>query len=481
MNKGIVLHYLAKAMLIGSALFLIPAAISLGYREYDTALVFLLTGGGVAFVFGLISCYKPKQQQIYTRESMVIASLLWLVFSVVSALPFYLTGAIPNIWDAIFESVSGFTTTGATVLSDVESLSHGLSFWRCFSHWVGGMGVLVLAVAILPSSGDSMYLMRAECPGPSVSKLVPKGKDSATYLYLIYLGLTVLVFIFLLFGDMPVFDSLCHAMSVAGTGGFSIKNAGISAYNSAYIEGVLTVAMILFGINFSMYYFLLVRRFRDIRKNTELKVYLIILSLATLLLMWNNYAAYGSLGKTFRAAIFQAASIMTSTGFATEDFAVWPLFSQMLLLCLMFIGGCGGSTGGGFKVQRVVLLFKSGMLSVRKLLYPNSVTLVKSDGKTLSTDVVHGVMRYLVIYIGILVGSVLLLSLQCDDFTATVTAVLSALSNNGPALGSLGPMENYGALGNFSKMVLSMDMLLGRLEILPLMILFMPSVWRKDF
>jgi len=481
MNTGIVIHYLAKAMLIGTLLFLIPAAVSLCYGEYFCALIFLLTCAGTAAVFGLFSLYKPKRQQIRTRESMVIAALLWLIFSVVSALPFYFTGEIPDIWNAIFESVSGFTTTGATILSDVECLSHSLSFWRCFSHWIGGMGVLVLAIAILPSSGDAIYLMRAECPGPSVSKLVPKGKNSALYLYLIYIGLTLLTFLFLLFGGMPVFDSICHAMSVAGTGGFSIKNAGIAAYGSAYIEGVLTVAMILFGINFSLYYFILMRQFHEVKKNTEIKVYLTIMALATILMMCNTYSIYQSVGKTFRAVIFQAASIMTSTGFATEDFVQWPMFSQMILLCLMFIGGCSGSTGGGFKVQRVVLLGKSGQLSPRKLVYSNSVNTVKSDGKTLSTDVVHGVMRYLVIYLGIAVFSVLLLSLKSEDFTATVSSVLSCLSNNGPALGSLGPMENYSGLFNLSKMVLCVDMLLGRLECLPLLILFMPAAWRRDF
>ncbi|WP_298484006.1 TrkH family potassium uptake protein [uncultured Ruminococcus sp.] len=481
MNKGIVFHYLSRAMLIGSALFLIPAAVSLYFREYFCAGVFLLVGICVAAVSLPFSLIRPKNKNMFAREGMVIAALLWVLFSVAGGLPFYLSGCIPSFCDAVFESVSGFTTTGSTILTDIEALPKGMLFWRSFTHWVGGMGVLVLAIAIMPSSSHALYLMRAECPGPQVSKLVPKGKNSAMYLYLIYTGLTIVTTILLAVGGMPLFDSVCHAMGIAGTGGFSIKNDGIAFYNSPYLEGVATVTMLLFGVNFSLYYFILIRRFREVRKNTELKVYLGIFAVFTLLIMANTHSLYQTIGKTFRYAVFQVASIMTSTGFATADYNQWPMFSQMLLLILMYIGACGGSTGGGFKVQRFVILCKSGALSMRKMLHPNSVSLVKSDDKTMNEETVYGVVHYLILYLGIVLASMLLLSLNDLDFGTTISAVSTCVNNIGPGMNQVGPMENFSFLSDFSKVVLTADMLLGRLECLPLLILLAPSVWRKNF
>lgn len=481
MNRAIVFHYLARAMLIGSALFAVPALVSLIYHEYFCMLVFLAVGAVVALLSLPLALIRPKDRRMFAREGMVIAALLWVLFSLVGALPFYVSGWIPDFCDAVFESISGFTTTGSTILTNVEILPKGMLFWRSFTHWVGGMGVLVLAIAILPSSSDSIYLMRAECPGPQVSKLVPKGKNSAVYLYLIYTALTVVTVILLVAGGMPLFDSICHAMGIAGTGGFGIKNDGIAYYGSAYLEGVVTVTMILFGANFTLYYLMLVRRFREVRKNTELKVYLAILAISTLLVMWNIRPLYHTIGKCFRFAVFQVASIMTSTGFATTDYNRWPLFSQMVLLLLMYIGACAGSTGGGFKVQRFVILFKSGVLSLRKMLHPNSVNIIKADDKTISSDSVHGVMRYLVIYLGLLILSLLLISLDNTDFGTAFSAVSTCINNIGPGLNAVGPMENFGGLSDFSKIVLAIDMLLGRLECLPLLILCIPSVWRKNF
>lgn len=481
MNKAIVFHYLSRAMLIGSALFLVPAAVSLCFREYYCVGVFLLVGICVAAVSLPGALIRPKKKHMFAREGMVIAALLWVLFSLAGALPFYLSGSISSFCDAFFESVSGFTTTGSTILTDVEALPNGMLFWRSFTHWVGGMGVLVLAIAILPSSGDAMYLMRAECPGPQVSKLVPKGKNSAMYLYLIYAGLTIVTVILLAAGGMPLFDSVCHAMGIAGTGGFGIKNEGISYYNSPYLEGVITVTMALFGVNFSLYYYLLIRRFQEVRKNTELKVYLGILAIAALLIMLNIRPIYHTAGKCFRYAVFQVASIMTSTGFATADYNQWPMFSQMILLLLMYIGACAGSTGGGFKVQRFVILCKSGMLSLRKMLHPNSVNLVKSDDKIMNAETVYSVVHYLILYLGIVFGSILLVALDDADFGTTVSAVSTCVNNIGPGMNQVGPMENFSFLSNASKLVLSADMLLGRLECLPLMILFAPSVWRKNF
>ena len=481
MNKTLVFHYLSKIMLFGSALFLLPAAVSLWYNEYDTALTFVMVAGGIALLSLPMSVIKPRSMHMYAREGLVIAALLWIVYPIAGALPFFISGEIPNFFDAVFESISGFTTTGSTILSDIEALSKGMIFWRSFTHWVGGMGVLVLAIAILPSSNGAMYLMKAECAGPQVGKIVPKGKNSAMYLYIIYAVLTVLTVIFLMLGDMPFFDSVCHAMGAAGTGGFGIKNAGVAFYNSAYIEGVLTVSMILFGVNFSLYYFLLIRRFREVRKNTEIKVYLIIIAVSTFLIMSNIYSAVGSLSGSFRQAIFQVASIMTSTGYATADYETWPMFSQMILIILMYIGACAGSTGGGLKVQRLVIMFKSAVKYMKKIIHPKSVNIVKTDDKTLDIDVVHGVQYYLIIYILFLFVSLMLLSLNNRDFGTTFSAVTTCINNIGPGIGDVGPMDNFGFFSSFSKVVLSIDMLLGRLECLPLIILVSPSVWRKKF
>lgn len=481
MNKSIVFHYLSKAMLIGASLFLLPALVSLYYSETDTALVFLLVAVCVALVSLPLTILKPKNKQMYAREGLVIAALLWVLYPLAGALPFYVSGEIPSIADAIFESISGFTTTGATILSNVEGLSRGMLFWRSFTHWVGGMGVLVLFIAIMPSSSDALHLMKAECAGPQVGKIVPKGKNTARYLYIIYTALTVLTAIFLLFGGMPLFDSVCHAMGAAGTGGFSIKNAGIGHYDSAYIEGVITVSMFLFGVNFSLYFFMLIRRFKEVWKNTELKVYMTVIAIATAVIMLNIMPIYNTIGKSFRYAIFQVVAIMTSTGYGTADFCTWPMLSQMILIILMFVGACAGSTGGGFKVQRFIIMFKSSKKYLKKLIHPKSVNIVKSDDKTMDVETVHGVQNYLIIYLALMMVSMLLLAINNKDFGTTFTSVVTCINNIGPGINEVGPTANFGHYSDFSKYVLSFDMLLGRLECLPLIILISPSVWRKSF
>ena len=428
MNKGIVFHYLSKALLLSSALFLVPALVSLYYREYFFMLIFLGVGGGMALASLPGVFYRPRHKYMFAREGMVIAALMWIIFSAVGALPFYCSGSIPHYIDALFESVSGFTTTGSSILTDIEALPRGILFWRSFTHWVGGMGVLVLAIAILPSSGNALYLMQAECPG-----------------------------------------------------GFGIKNDGLSYYNSPYLDGVVTVTMLLFGVNFTLYYYMLIRRFREVRKNTELRVYFSIVAISTALIMLNIRPVYHSVGKCFRYAVFQVASIITSTGFATADYNQWPLFSQMLLILLMLIGACGGSTGGGFKVQRCVILWKSGSAAMRKMVHPNSVNQVKSDNKILRPEALHHVWSYLILYLGVLLASFLLLSLDDMDFGTAISAVITCTNNIGPGINSVGPMENFSFLSDFSKAVLSADMLLGRLEIFPILVLLAPSVWRKSF
>lgn len=484
MNKRIVINILSKMLLLGSVLMLLPAMVSLYYSENDTMqtfffVSFLTAAVGAAFLF--IS--RPKDKTLRSRDGIAIAALGWIIFPIFGALPFYFSGEIPSFCDALFESVSGFTTTGSSILTDVEKLSRGMIFWRSFTHWVGGMGVLVLAIALFPSdkNSSSLHLMRAECAGPQVGKIVPKGKFSALILYVIYGVLTVLMIIFLLIGKMPLFDSVCHAMGTAGTGGFGIKNAGVSFYDSAYLEGVITVFMILFGINFNLYYFILIKRFSEIYKNTELKAYLGIILTASLLITANIFGTYKTFGKSFRYAAFQVASIITSTGFATADFNYWPEFSKMIMVILMFIGACAGSTGGGFKVSRVIIMFKTAKKSLRKILHPKSVNLVKSDDKTVDTETVHGVHSYLIIYLGLIIASLLLISLNNFDFETTFTAVATSINNIGPGLAKVGPMNNFSIFSDFSKYVLSIDMLLGRLECLPLIMLLSPSMWKKKF
>lgn len=481
MNKTLVFRYLCKTTLVGSLVFLLPAIVSLLYGEFDTVLTFVIVGAGLAVLSLPMMAVKPKKSEMYNKEGFVIVAMLWIVFSIAGAMPFFISGEIPHFVDALFESISGFTTTGSTILTDVESLSHGMLFWRSFTHWIGGMGILVFVLAVLPSSKDSMYLMRAECPGPQVGKLVPKGKNTAVYMYSIYGVLTIITVILLCAGGMPLFDSVCHAMGTAGTGGFGIKNAGVAFYNSAYIDWVITIMMILFGVNFNIYYLMLIRRFKDVGKNLELRVYVIILVVSTLFIGANIFPIYKSAGESARYAAFQVASIMTTTGFATADFNLWPAFSQTILIALMFIGACAGSTGGGFKVQRLIIICKNTGKFFKKLIHPKSVNLVTSEDKAMDTDTVHGVHCYLGIYIMIMMVSVLLVSLDNNDFATTFTSVTACFNNIGPGISKVGPMENFAFFSDFSKIILSLDMLLGRLECLPILIMLVPSIWKKKF
>lgn len=485
MNKKIVLHSLAQISLLESALMLLPAAVALYYNEIQTLKVFLIVALSIAALqIPIVMLTKLKDtDNMNFRDGVAIATGGWIVISFFGAMPFYISGEIPNFCNAFFESISGFTTTGSSILNDVETLTKGMMFWRCFTHWVGGMGVLVLTVAILPSDkkSSSLQLMRAECPGPSVEKLVPKGKSSAIILYVIYAVLTLTMIIFLLFGGMPLYDSVCTSFGTAGTGGFGIRNAGLGYYDSAYIEGVVTVFMILFGINFNMYYFIVIKRFSDIFKNSELKLYLgtILVSIGLICANTMAYGVYGSFSKAFRYSSFQVGSIMTSTGFATADFDSWPEFSKTILVILMFIGACAGSTGGGFKVSRVLILLRTAKRNLRKLMHPKSVNVVKSDDKTLDTETVHGVNCYLIIYIMIFFVSLLIISLNNMDFTSSFTSVTTCFNNIGPGLGKVGPMCNFSELSDLSKYTLSLDMLLGRLECIPVLMMLAPSMWYK--
>jgi trk system potassium uptake protein TrkH len=428
----------------------------------------------------LLDIRRPKETALFARDGFAVVALAWVLMSAFGAMPLVLSGDIPNFIDAFFEVVSGFTTTGASILTAVEPLSRGGLFWRSFTHWVGGMGVLVFVMAILPmSDGHGMHLMRAEVPGPSVGKLVSRMSDSAKILYSIYLAMTIIEIVLLLLGGMPLFDACIHAFGTAGTGGFSCKNLSVGAYDSAYFDIVIGVFMLLFGVNFNLYYFLLIGRFREISKSETLRTYLLIVLASVLAIAANIVHIYGSVATSLRHAFFQVASIITTTGYATVDFNAWPTFSKSILVVLMFIGACAGSTGGGVKVDRVVILVKASINDMRRMLHPNAVTSVQFEGKPLSERNIQGVHAFLAVYMMIFTVSFLLLSLEQFDLVTTFTALAACINNIGPGLEMVGPTGNFAAFSPASKLLLSFNMLVGRLEVFPMILLFAPSIWKR--
>ena len=480
MNYGMIRYIVGKMLLIEGFLLLFPAFVSFLYGEME-GISFLLTAMLLLLV-SFLGSRKPENPAIYAKEGFLIVALAWVLWSVFGALPFLLSGCIPRFEDAFFEVVSGFTTTGSTILRDIEGLPKCMNFWRCLTHWVGGMGVLVFVMAVLPlSNKNSMFLMRAEIPGPTCDKLVPKARTTARILYTMYLGLSVAEVIFLLAGDMNLYQAVIHTFSTAGTGGFSDRNASVAAFNSAYIDGVITVFMLLFGINFNLYFLLLMKNVKGFFKNEELRNYLGIVAAAIVLITINIMNLYGGVLHAFRYAAFQVVSVITTTGFVTANFDLWPEFSKTILLMLMIVGACAGSTGGGMKVSRIMILGRTITKETRQILHPKSVNVVKLDGKRLTNEETHGVYVYTICYFVILCVSVLLVSVDNFDFTTNFTAVLTTLNNVGPGLAKVGPVENFSAFSCFSKIVLSFDMLIGRLEILPIMMLLAPVTWRKKF
>lgn len=480
MNYGMIRYIVGKMLLIEGFLLLFPAFVSFLYEEME-GISFLLTAMLLLLV-SFLGSRKPENTAIYAKEGFLIVALAWVLWSVFGALPFLLSGCIPRFEDAFFEVVSGFTTTGSTILRDIEGLPKCMNFWRCLTHWVGGMGVLVFVMAVLPlSNKNSMFLMRAEIPGPTCDKLVPKARTTARILYTMYLGLSVAEVIFLLAGDMNLYQAVIHTFSTAGTGGFSDRNASVAAFNSAYIDGVITVFMLLFGINFNLYFLLLMKNVKGFFKNEELRNYLGIVAAAIVLITINIMNLYGGVLHAFRYAAFQVVSVITTTGFVTANFDLWPEFSKTILLMLMIVGACAGSTGGGMKVSRIMILGRTITKETRQILHPKSVNVVKLDGKRLTNEETHGVYVYTICYFVILCVSVLLVSVDNFDFTTNFTAVLTTLNNVGPGLAKVGPVENFSAFSCFSKIVLSFDMLIGRLEILPIMMLLAPVTWRKKF
>ena len=478
MNKQMIRYVLGLVLLIEGALLLLPLAVALLYRGASW-IYFIATIGVCLALGGCMTLRKPQRRALFPKDGFVIAALSWIVISLVGALPFCLSGQIPRYIDALFEMISGFTTTGSSILTQVEALDHGMLFWRSFSHWVGGMGILVFMLALLPAMGGAtIHILRAESPGPSVGKVVPKIRDSAKITYEIYLALTVLLVILYLAGGMSLFDSLCIAFGTAGTGGFAVRTSSCAEY-SPYIQTVTTIFMILFGVNFTVYFLLLQRKFRQALRSSELWTYLGVILVATLAISLNIFRSMSSFGQAVHHAAFTVSSLITTTGYGTVDFNLWPEFSRVILCFLMVMGACAGSTGGGFKVSRIVILCRYANNELKRLIHPRTVNVVQVDGKQISRETVHGVLVYTLFYIFIAMASMLLISLDNFDASTTVSSVLATLNNIGPGLGAVGPAASFAGLSDLSKAVLCLDMLAGRLEIFPLLVLLLPSTWAK--
>lgn len=479
MNKRMISYAIGKLLLITGLLLFTPVIVSLIYHETQ-GLYFGLVGIFLIVLGYLISRKVPKKKNIYAREGFVIVALSWILVSALTAIPYVLTGEIPSYIDAFFEMVSGFTTTGSSILTNVEALSHTSLFWRSFTHWIGGMGILVFVIAFIPiASGRSMHILKAEVPGPVVGKLVSKARVTARILYIIYAAMTVIEIILLLAGGMPLFDSILNAFGTAGTGGFASKNASIAAYNSAYIDVVITVFMILFGINFNLFYFILIGKFKDVLRSEELKCYLGIIFVAIFVIVLNILPLYNNVLEAIRYASFTVGSTITTTGYVVVDYGKWPLLSQMVILLLTFTGAMSGSTGGGIKISRIVMYFKNAKNELIKALHPHSVQIVKFENQPVDKNVIGSIQGYLTVYLIIFVISLLILSCYKIDFTSAFSAVATCLNNVGPGLNVVGPVGNFSSLSDVSKLVLSFDMLAGRLELFPLLLLFAPSQWKK--
>ena len=481
MNTKMIRYILAKMLGVEAILLLLPALVSLIYGEFS-GVYFLIPSGILIVIYLLVGMKKPEKRTIYGKEGMVIVASAWILWSLFGALPFTVSGSIPSYLDAFFETVSGFTTTGSSILTDVEALPQGMLFWRSFTHWIGGMGVLVFVMVMTTlDKKNSMYLMRAEVPGPEKDKLVPRTMSTARILYGMYLGLTLIEVILLLLGGMNMFDSLIHAFGTAGTGGFSNYAASVGHFDSAYIDGVISIFMILFGVNFNLYFFLLIRDFKPVWKNEELRAYLGIILAAVAVITLNISGQYPNPLKAFRYALFQVASIITTTGYATADYNAWPMLSQCILLMLMVIGACASSTGGGIKVSRFLMVLKCIKREIKQMVHPKSISIIRVNDKKMGADVLRSLYVYLMAYAGIVVGSVLIVSIDNLDFGTTFSSVLATLNNIGPGIADVGPVGSFAEFSPLSKIVFCFDMLAGRLEIFPFLMLFTASAWNRKF
>lgn len=478
MNYRIITYTLGWVLNIEAACMLLPLLCAVLYKEECVSLFFicillcLAVGGALVFK-------SPRNKTMYSKEGFITVALSWIIMSIFGAFPFYISGYIPSFIDALFETVSGFTTTGASVLTDVDVLPKSLLFWRSFTHWIGGMGVLVFLVAILPlSGGGNMYLLKAESPGPSVSKLVPKVRSTAKILYGIYIAITVAQVIFMLFGGANLFDALTISFGTAGTGGFGIKNSSIAEY-SPYIQNVVTIFMIIFGVDFSLYYLILIKKFGLAIKSDEVRGYFGIIIASIIIICFNCRDLFQSLGETIRHAAFQVASIITTTGYSTTDFDKWPELSKTILVMLMFIGACAGSTGGGIKVSRILILLKSIVKEIKIAAHPRSTHKIKMNSRVVEHETVRAINVFIAAYFAIYMFSVLIISIDNADFTTNFTAVAATINNIGPGLAKVGPTRNFSLYSPLSTLVLTFDMLVGRLEIFPILILFSPYTWKK--
>lgn len=478
MNYSIITYIIGWILNFEAAFMLLPCITALIYQEKS----------GWSFVITIVLCLmvgvprvlcKPSNKVFYVKEGFVTVSLSWVILSIVGAIPFVISGSIPNVIDALFETVSGFTTTGASILSDVESLPKCILFWRSFTHWIGGMGVLVFVLSILPMAGGyHMSLMKAESPGPSVSKLVPKVRSTAMILYGIYIFLTLLELVFLLAGRMPMFDALVTSFGTAGTGGFGIKNDSMASYSS-YLQNVATVFMILFGVNFNVYFLFLAKKPKQAFRSEEVRDYLGIILITIVIITFNIRHIYPTIMESFRHAAFQVASIITTTGFATTDFNNWPQVPKTILVMLMFVGACAGSTGGGIKVSRFAILLKTVKKELEQYIHPKSVRKIVMDGKPVEHEVVRSINVFMITYVLVFSFSVLLIGFDDHDLITNFTAVAATLNNIGPGLELVGPTQNFGVFSGGAKLILIFDMLAGRLELFPLLLLFLPRTWKK--
>ena len=481
MKTKVVLHTVGLILLIEAGLLLIPVVVGLIYHEQASVVAFLITICAAAAAGALLLLVKPAANTIYAREGFAITGLSWIMLSLFGCLPFVISGQIPNPVDAFFETVSGFTTTGASILTDIEALDKSMLFWRSFTHWVGGMGILVFGMIIIPLGGKrSMHLLRAESPGPSSGKLVPHMRDTAGILYGIYIAMSALMLVLLMAGGMPLYDGLINVFGTAGTGGFSNHSASIGFYDSEYFEVVIGLFMLLFGVNFNLYFLMLLRRFRIALSSEELHWYLGFVAFSVITIAANINSLYGSIHQAVRHSFFAVSSIITTTGFGTMDFDTWPQYSRTLLVFLMFVGACAGSTGGGLKVSRVILLQRTVKRGMRRLIHSRAVGSVRFEGRMMEEDTINACLVYLAVYCMISVASVIIVSLNNFSFETNVTGVIACINNIGPGLGMVGPAGNYAAFSELSKMVLSFDMLAGRLELFPVLLLFYPSTWKRS-
>ncbi len=480
MNYRAISYVFGKILLIIGALMFLPIFVSIYYGEGLTT-AFLIPAVLLLILGFVLIIKKPKRLSIYTKEGLVICGISWIIMSVFGAVPFLLSETIPNFVNAFFETCSGFSTTGATILTEIESLPKSILFWRSFTHWIGGMGILSFMIAVIPKSeSHSMFIMKAEVPGPKAGKVVSKIQNSARILYIIYCAITTLEIIVLsVFTKMRFFDAVTTAFSTAGTGGFSVLNDSIAGYNSAAVEWIIIVFMFLFGVNFNLYFYILIKKFSLAFKDEEFWTYIGVNVTAVILITLNIFRQYDSVLTALRNAFFNVNAIMSTTGFSTVDFNKWNTFSKIILVALMFVGGCAGSTGGGMKVTRIILYVKQIRADIKRILKPHAVTKIRMNGNVVEKRIIEGVNSYLVIYLTILAVSTVLISLNGFDFTTTVTSVITCLNNVGPGLEVVGPTGNYASFSLFSKLVFCFDMLAGRLELFPILLLFAPRTYKK--